>query len=208
MITFRRICIVLVVTGAAFLFFRREGSLPTLPVPSTGLRVKGVARVASAGDYYVCVTMPKQDDSITLDSEVVPCSMEVCVGKEGQPAERKVITSLDRYGEFGFGRVQFYRGGDAFRLGHGEHEVEVFSKGACAATTSRGATLTFEQDVGNPTDCFLRSMLKSWFATASLCGGLLGLIMCEIKRPNQRPEANAGKASVSSSTPPAGESHP
>ncbi len=188
----RRICILLVVVGAALLFFRRETSIPTLPVPPAGRLVKSVAMLGSAGDYYVRVTMPKRDDSLTLSEETVPCSLVVTIAERGGSALKKEITSLTRYSEFGFGRSQNYRGGDAFRLEQGEHEIEVSCRETSAAIAARGATITIEHDVGNPTDYYIRRLLRSWFATGALCLGLIGIVVCEFRRPNKRTTDNSG----------------
>lgn len=190
----RRICILLVAVGAGLLFFRHATSLPTLPLPPAGRLVKGIATIGSAGDYSICVTMPKIDDSFGLSPETVACFFVVSVTQHGKPAQKKEITSLTRYSEFGFGRTQDYRGGDAFRLGQGEHEIEVSCRETSAAITTRGATLTLERDVGNPTDYYLSSLLRRWLAIGALCGGLLGLVICEFKRPIKRAIDNDGAA--------------
>jgi hypothetical protein len=198
MILFRRICLALVAASALLLFYHRSESLPALPVPPAGRLVRAMVTIAAAGDYSVCVSMPKIDDSLGLASEVVPCSMVVSIAKEGKPEEKEEITSLSRYAEIGFGRIQLYRGGEAFRLGRGEYEIEVASRGSCLAAADRGATLSLEQDVGNPTDFYLRNLLRSWLLFVALCGGLLGLIACEFRKPNK-----AAEPTRTSGTPPA-----
>lgn len=191
----RRISIALIVVGAGLLFIRREADLPTLPFPAAGLLVKSPMTLASAGDYHVRVTMPKVGDSLGLSEETVPCSLVVTVTESGKPPQKKEITSLTRYSEFGFGRTQDYRGGDAFRLGKGECDIEVSSRAPCEAATARGAMISLEQDVGNPTDYYLRGLLLGYFAKGALCVGLLGVIICEFrkKKPSQVPAPTSGK---------------
>jgi hypothetical protein len=185
----RRISIALVVVGVGLLFIRHDAELPTLPFPAMGLLVKSPMTLSSAGDYYIRVTMPKVGDSLTLSEETVPCSLAITVTEPGKSPQTKEITSLTRYSEFGFGRTQDYRGGDAFRLGRGECDIEVTSQAACEAATARGAMISLEQDVGNPTDYYLRSLLRRYFAIGALCVGLLGIIVCEFrKKPNQLPK--------------------
>jgi hypothetical protein len=177
---FRRICIVLVLLGAAALFLRHDSELPTLPVPPAGIHVKGNATIGADGTYYVCVTMPKIDQSLTLDSEVLPCALEVSIAQHEQILFTKEITSLILSSEFGFARLKYYKGGDSFHLDRGEYMIDVFSRKTCATAASRGATFSFERDVGNPTDYYLRRMLGSWLAIFAFCGGMLGIVGCEL----------------------------
>jgi hypothetical protein len=200
MIRFRRTCIVLVLMGAASLLLRRETVFPTLPVPPAGIHVKGEARIGSDGDFRVVVTIPKMDNSLTLDNEVLPCYLVVDVAGSGKVIQKKVITALSRYGEFGFGRLQYYEGGATFHLPRGEYIIELTSQETSAAVAARGATFSLEQEVGNPTDYYLRNMVGAWIAKAAFWGGMLGIIICEFKRPNQSSEPT-----LSSVMPPAGQ---
>ena len=181
----RRISILLVILGSALLFFRQETLLPTLPFPPAGLTVKDVATIGSPGNYYVRVIMPKTDNSLGLSEETVPCSLRVIIIGTSQSAQKKEITTLSRYSEFGFGRTQSYRGGDAFHLDRGEYDIEVTGLGPCAAAASRGATFSLEHDVGNPTNWYFRSLFRLWIGVGTLCLGLLGLIAGEFKKPRQ-----------------------
>lgn len=110
--------------------------------------------------------------------------------------QKKEITALTRYSEFGFGRTQDYRGADAFRLGKGEGCIEVSSRAACDAATARGATISLEQDVGNPTNYYLRGLLLQYLSRAAFCVGLLGLVVGEFirKKSYRLPEPASGLA--------------
>ncbi len=184
-IAIRRISIALTVVGASLVFFRHDKFLPTLPVPPAGRQVKSIVSIATAGDYYVRVTMPKIDDSLALSEETVPCSFVVSVADHSGSTQTKEITFLTRYSEFGFGRTQNYRGGDAFYLERGEYEIEVDCRVTCAAAAARGATISLEQDVGNPTNNYIRGLLRSWLAAGALCLGLIGIVGSEFIKPNQ-----------------------
>ncbi len=186
----RRICIFLVAAGAALLFFHRETILPTLPVPPAGRLVKDVAEIGSEGDYYVRVTMPKIDDSVGLSEETVPCSFVVSITESGKPTLKMEISSLTRSSEYGFGRTQDYHDGNKFRLKRGEHVFEVSCRETCVVAAARGATISLEQDVGNPTNYYFRNLLRSWCTTGALCVGLIGIVICEFKKPNQGPSGS------------------
>lgn len=157
------------------------------------LDASSVARVSPV-DADIRVTMPKVGESLGLSEETVPCSLVVIVSESGKTPQKKEITSLTRYSEFGFGRTQDYRGGDVFSLGRGACDIEVSSQAVCEAASARGATISLERDIGNPTDFYLRGLLLPYFARAVLCIGLLGVVICEFrkKKPNQAPEPTSG----------------
>jgi hypothetical protein len=178
---FRRICICLIVAGALLLFARRDSSFDTVPFPAVGLTVKMLAKINTEGDYHLIASMPKADQAVGLAEESVPCSLAVSFSRSDKPSITNEVTSLSRYAEFGFGRIQFYKGGE-WHLNPGEYAVEISSREECRAALARGATLSLEQKVTHITERFLTGLLVYWSGVIALCGGVLGVILCEFKQ--------------------------
>jgi len=178
---FRRICIGLIVAGALLLCTRRDSSFETVPFPTAGLKVKMLAKINTEGDYRLIASMPKADQDIGLTEESVPCSLLVSFSRSDRPSITNEVTSLSHYAEFGFGRIQYYKGG-GWRLDPGEYVVEISSRQDCRAAIARGATLSLEQEVTHITERFLAGVAVYWSGVIALCAGVLGLILCEFKR--------------------------
>jgi hypothetical protein len=177
----RRMCIGFVALGSALLFARRDSGFDTLPFPGVGLTVKMLAKVKTAGDYRINVSMPKADQALALAPETISCSLAVSIKEDGRPPINSEITSLSRYGEYGFARIQYYSGG-RLHLTPGEYVVEISSRDDCRAAMSRGATLSLEQEMIHPTERFIGSVLAYWGGVLLLGAGLLGIILYEFKK--------------------------
>lgn len=177
----RLTCIVFVVLGAFFLFARRDSRFDTLPFPGAGLTVKMLAEVRKEGDYKIQASLSKADQAIGLSPENIPCSLTVTIARDGKPPVKSEITSLHRYGEHGFARIQYY-GGGGWHLSPGDYTIEISSREDCRAAMSRGATLSLEQQTTHATERFQVSVLEYWSGLVLLCAGLLGIIFFEFKK--------------------------
>jgi len=143
------------------------------------------AEVKTEGDYYLRASMAKADKSLTLDNESVPCTLTVCITREGKPRIKNEVTSLSRYAEYGFAEIQYYKGG-GWHLAPGEYEIEISSRENCSAAMIRGATLSLERQTTHVTENFLVNVLRFYGGVLFLCAGLLGIIICEFKKPTMR----------------------
>ena len=179
----RRISILLVILGSVLLYPRPETRLPILPFPPAGITVKEIAQIERSGAFQVRVTMPKTDNALALEKEENPCSLLITITQNNLLSITQKITSLSRYGEFGYGQIQYYKGGEKFSLSRGDVYLEITGVGPCPVATARGATISIEEDIGNPTNRYLRKLIALWLGFGSLGLGLVGLIACEFKRP-------------------------
>jgi hypothetical protein len=186
----RRICIVVIAVGALMLAVPRDLSFDTVPFPAAGLSVKILADIAHDGDYHLVAAIPKVGEQLALSEESVPCALAVTLTRQGHPPTTNQITSISRYAEVGFGRIQYYKSTD-WHLARGEHEISIAAVKDCPAATSRGATVSIEQSASHVTERFLAGVLRYWSGVVLLCVGLLGLIFCEFGRANKSLHATA-----------------
>ena len=180
----RRICIAITAIGVLIVAMPHDQSYDTVPFPTAGLTVKMIADVAHDGDYYLVATMPKVGDELALSEESVPCALAVTLARSGYSPTTNHVSSLSRYGEFGFGRIQYYKSSD-WHLGRGQYDITILDPQDCPAAKARGATLSIEQDAPHVTERFLADVLEYWSGVVLLCVGLLGLVLCEFRRANK-----------------------
>ena len=140
------------------------------------------AEITTKGNYRLVVAMPKTNDSLTLDSETVPCSLNVQITEPDIKPILTDVTSLTLASEYGFARVQYYFGG-SWSLKPGNYEIEIKSRAGSDAVMIRGATVSLEQETTHVTENFLKDILQYWSGTLCLWAGILGLVVCEFKRP-------------------------
>lgn len=164
-----------------------SSSFDTVPFPAAGLSVKMQAHVAHEGDYRLVATMPKADHEIGLIEEAIPCSLAINILQTGQ---RYVLTSMTRYGEYGFGNIQYYKAG-GWHLKRGDYDMEIQGLGRCEAAVSRGAALSIEAESTHATERFLAAVLGYWSGITLLGAGLLGLVWSEFGRANKALHATA-----------------
>ncbi|HXI52320.1 MAG TPA: hypothetical protein VNH84_12465 [Candidatus Saccharimonadales bacterium] len=145
----RRICIVVTTVGALMLAVPHDQFFDTLPFPAAGLTVKMTADIAHDGDYHLVAAMPEVGQQLALSEESVPCTLAVTLARSGHPPITNQITSISRYAEFGFGRIQYYKSAD-WHLGRGEYEISIAGVEDCPAAISRGATVSIEQSASLP----------------------------------------------------------
>jgi len=117
---------------------------------------------------------------------------------ESRKKRRRSRRCLDT-GRLDLGRIQLYRGGEAFRLGRGGVRIEVASRETCLAAAARGATLSLEAR-RRKSNRFLSQ--KSAAFVAIICRPLRriarGLLHAEFRKPNK-----AAEPTRTSGTPPA-----
>jgi hypothetical protein len=140
------------------------------------------AGVRTEGNYHLQVSMPVVGDDLTLGSEVIPCSLTVTVTPKDKPPTMGDVTSLALGSEYGYGRIQYYESPNTWHLKPGEYEVLVQSRGNCSAAISRGAAVTFNEEVTHLTERYLGGVLRYNGGIFLLCGGLVGLIYCEVRQ--------------------------
>jgi hypothetical protein len=170
----RRICIVLTALGALMLAVPRDQSFDVVPFPATGLTVKMTAEIAHDGDYHLVSAMPVVGQQVALSEETVPCELAVTLVRTGQPPITNEITSISRYAEFGFGRIQYYKSAN-WHLRRGEYEISIAGVKDCPAAVSRGATVSIEESASHITERFLTGVLRywrEWFCCALVCSAL------------------------------------
>jgi hypothetical protein len=180
--TLRRIFLAIAIFGAVLLATPREASFDTGPFPGAGLSEKMLARVTTAADYYLRLSMPKPDQALGLSSETISCSVALSLTRPDTTPIQAQISSFSRYGEFGFGRIQYYRGSSSWHLAPGEYTIEITGLAPCNTVMTRGGTLSLEQEMTHLTERYLWSMLRHWIGIVCLSGGFIGLIVLEFAR--------------------------
>ena len=163
---------------------RFDQSFDKVPFPASGLTVKMIADIGHKGDYHLVIAMLKVDEQLGLTEESVPCSLAVTLEGSGNLPTTKQITSIKRYAEFGFGRIQYYKSFD-WHLGRGEYGVSITTLKDCPVAISRGATVSIEQSVTHITERYLAVLLSYWCGVVLLSVGLLGLVFCEFRSSKQ-----------------------
>lgn len=158
----------------------QDQSFDTVPFPAAGLAIKMIANISHEGDYHFVAAMPQVGEQIALSEESVPCALAVTLARSGHVPITNQITSISRYSEFGFGRIQYYKSSDC-HIGRGEYEISIAALRDCPVAISRGATLSIEQSASHTTERFLAAVLSYWSGVVILCLGLVGLVACEFR---------------------------
>jgi hypothetical protein len=152
----------------------------TLPFPNNGLSVNLSVNVKSDGDYYLDVSMPKEDKSLGLSSETIPCSLLVNINQQDKSLIQENITSLMRYGEYGFSNIQYYQS-KLIHLRAGEYSFRVTSHANCNAAISRGAAFSLARDTTHITERVIATQLLMCGGIFFFCLGCIGIIIAEFK---------------------------
>jgi hypothetical protein len=171
-----------VVLGAVLLLLPRDAQFEIVPFPGPGLSVKLLADVRSSGQYYLRLDIPKADQALGLGADTISCPLVVTLTSQSGSPIRAELSSFARYGEFGFGKVQYYRGNTSWQLHAGEHTVEISSPGPCDTITQRGGAVSLEQEVTHPTERYLWATFRHSGGIVCLAGGLIALLILEFTR--------------------------
>jgi hypothetical protein len=182
----RRILIVLTVVGGAMAYFQSDSEFDTLPFPAAGLSVRMQAKVKSAGEYHLIVAMPRTNDDLSLGSDIQACSLSVQIAHDynGPIIANAEVTSISLGSEFGFGKIQYYTGGSWY-LKPGTYDIDIQSRKTCQAAMSRGATISLEEQIRQPTETFLWNSIRHECGVVFFWIGVIGLVVCERKRPDK-----------------------
>jgi hypothetical protein len=171
--------IVLTFVGVAMAYFESDSgsAFDVLPFPAAGLSVRLRATVKDAGEYHLVVAMPvtNSDLSTGLSDDTQACSLNVRIAQDynGPIVATLEVTSIRLEYEFGFGKTQSYEGG-SWHLKPGVYDVDILGRKTCQAAVSRGATISLEEEIIEPTKTFLWDSCGTSAVLVSSGLGLLG----------------------------------
>ena len=174
--------------GVAILLIEENSPPPdTVPFPGTAQWVRIPLKLHSGGMYFVKIVLPTVGQPASLREQTLACEVLTEIRRDAEAIRSQRTTSIRRTGSLGFWHVDEYQAGASFRLPRGQYAVTFLGVGPCMEATQRGALITLEEDVGDPTSNYLYYLVRHGFALLLTFGGVVALLLAEmVRRPNPR----------------------
>lgn len=176
-----RVLLLSVIVGVTILAFTHQDEFESMPFPRSQLYVNLPVTIRSDGEYYVKINMPVVGSPVGMATETIPCDFTYSVHKGETIEQSEQVQRITLDAEIGSEHVYEYRPDSTFHLSSGDYQVTITGGSQCVAATNRGASVTIDQDLIHPTEHYLLAILLQGLAKSLLIGGLIGLVVLEVR---------------------------